>query len=116
MNIEAMVLDALAGWAGTLLYGACEADSDGLTLPLLLEYNDGLAAGGVIPFSAPTGNSAARPSPSSSSSSDESYDIDVASTCSTVEAPESEDVSDAVDGSYSCLRGEEDRLCLTWPW
>ena len=43
------------------------------------------------------------------SSWDES-DIDVASTCSTVEVSDSEESSDAVDGSYSCFNGDEERL------
>ena len=33
-----------------------------------------------------------------------------------MEASESDDVSDAVDGSYSCLRGEDDRLDLARPF
>ena len=83
-------------------------------LPLVFEYNDGFPADFEILLSAPRGNNAVGASPSSSSSSEESSEIDVASLCSTVEAPESDDVSEAVDGSYSCFKGEDDLLCLAW--
>lgn len=46
----------------------------------------------------------------SSSSSEDESETDVASLCSTVPVSESEEDSDAVEGSYSCLRGDEDLL------
>ena len=85
-------------------------------LPFVFEYEEGFVAGFEMLLRAPRGSNGVGASPSSSSSSDESSDTDVASLCSTVEASDSDDVSDAVDGSYSCLRGEEDRLCLARPF
>ncbi len=52
-------------------------------------------------------------SPSSISSSSEESDIDVVSFLSTVDASESDVLSEALDGSYSCFRGEEDLLDFT---
>jgi hypothetical protein len=60
---------------------------------------------------AASGTSGVCASPSSSSSSSEESDTDVASLCSTVDESESEDDSEAVEGSYSCFNGEED---LRW--
>ena len=48
-------------------------------------------------------------SPFSESSSSEESDMEEGSSCATVDASESDDDSVAVEGSYSCLRGDEDR-------
>lgn len=47
----------------------------------------------------------------SNSSSDDTSETDPDTLCSTVELSESDDDSEAVEGSYSCFRGDEESLC-----
>lgn len=63
-------------------------------------------------FKGPRGIRGVGASPSSKSSSSDESDTDVASLCSTVEVFDSVELSDAVEGSYSCFKGDEDRLGL----
>lgn len=78
-------------------------------MPLGNEYSEPCGDNFVMRGRAPSGSNEVGASPSPSSSSDEVSDSDVTSCLSTVDASESEDDSDAVDGSYSCFKGDEDR-------
>lgn len=80
-----------------------------MRVPLGNEYSEPCGDTFAMRGRAPSGSNGVGASPSSSSSSDDESDTDVASRRSTVDASESEDDSEAVDGSYSCFRGDEDR-------
>ena len=69
-------------------------------LRLRIEFKEGLSERPDTPFKTTIGISGVGTSPSSTSSSDDSSDMDVTSLRSTVDAPESDAVSEAVDGSY----------------
>lgn len=81
-------------------------------MPFGNEYSEPCGDTFAMRGRAPSGSNGVGVSPSSSSSSDDESDTDVTSWRSIVDASESEDDSEAVDGSYSCLRGDEDRRFL----
>lgn len=117
-QIVAMVLDfSFLGTVvdeGTLLYGPCEAESDGASVrvPLLGGTVDGggLATCDARRLPAVTATKGVGMSLTSDmKSSDVSDELSLASS----ESDSAED-SDAVDGAYSCLSGDDDRRWALW--
>lgn len=106
-KIEAMDFDAFSEFRGTALYGVLEADCDGVIVPFGKVYID---AGGET-----LGNCLVWPmgikGMGTSSSSSPSDDSEVSDSSSSSESSSSLSLEDsvAVDGSYSCFRGEEER-------
>lgn len=79
-------------------------------MPLGGEYSE---AGGVDSLkgdTTPNGINGVATSPCSRSSSSEESDTELGSLCATVDASDSDEDSVAVDGSYSCFKGDEERL------
>ena len=63
----------------------------------------------------PRGNKGVELSTCSNSSSSDESDTELSSLCAIVDVSKSEDDSEAVEGAYSCFRGEEERLGLIFP-
>lgn len=103
------------GCGGTVLYGACEADWEGLKVPFGIEYIEGCGEGLLNWRSAAVGGKGveASPSPNSSSDDEEAEMIETPSSSST-EYSEPEEDPDTEDGAYSCFSGEDERRWVLW--
>lgn len=108
-KIDATTLEALPACCGTVLYGACDADCDGDREAFCPENKD---SGGEVRFGCCLGGGPrcigfSSPRTSKPSSPEDSDVIDSSSLRS--EASLSDDDSVAVEGSYSCFSGDEER-------
>ena len=107
-KIEATVLTGCPTLGGTERYGPCDADSEGPSVSLRPEKMDFGVGGWRI---GPNLKSLSSPIVEMAPSSAEDSDV-IDSASSRSDGSLSLRDSDAVDGSYSCLRGDEERLCL----